>query len=259
MLYTAKTLKGYEFYGHDGLIGKVEELFFDDQHWAVRYLVADTGEWLTGRQVLISPYALLEVDRKKRKIFVDLTRKQIEESPFLELNQPVLQQFEDAYYGYFGWPRYWNGPYMWGKYATVLRDRTLWDKFSMDEKPWDSKLHSTEEVTGLHIQASDGGIGHVEDFIIDDESWAIRYMIVDTSNWWAGKKVLISPQWIERISWEETKVFVDLQRDNVQDSPLYTTEDAISREFEAGLHHHYKRQVYWDMDQKPANPHKKQL
>ena len=106
-------------------------------------------------------------------------------------------------------------------------------------------MRSTRAVSGHHIQALDGEIGHVEDFIIDDETWAIRYLIVNTSNWWAGKKVLVSPQWIERVSWGERKVFINLSRETIKESPEYTEESLLTRDYEIGLHGHYNSKGYW--------------
>ena len=245
MLHKAKNLKGYTLQGLDGEIGKVQEFYFDDTHWTIRYLVADTGNWLPGRQVLISPYALVAVKRDEQHLVIALTKKQIEESPSLESDKPVSLQFEEAYYGYYGWPVYWGGPYMWGAYPYVVRDREKWKEFTQGEKAWDPHLRSTYDVSGHHIQALDGELGHVQDFIIDDETWAIRYLIVDTHNWWPGKKVLVSPQWIERVSWDESKVFVNLSRETIKQSPEYTEESLLTRDYEIGLHRHYNRQGYW--------------
>jgi sporulation protein YlmC with PRC-barrel domain len=100
-------------------------------------------------------------------------------------------------------------------------------------------------VSGYHIQAEDGEIGHVEDFIIDDETWAIRYLVIDTKNWWSGKKVLISPQWIERVSWSESKVFVNLSHETIKQSPEYTEASLLTRDYEARLYQHYQRKSYW--------------
>ena len=247
MLSKAKTLKGYKLDSLDGEIGKVKEFYFDDRHWTIRYLVADTGDWLTGRQVLVSPYALGAVNNESRCITVDLTKKQIEGSPSLDSAKPVSRQFEDAYYGYYGWPLYWNGPYMWGSYSYpfIMRDREKWGESTQNEKTWDPHLRSTHDVSGHHIQAADGEIGHVDDFIIDDETWAIRYLIIDTRNWWPGKKVLVSPKWIERVSWSESKVFVNLPRETIKKSPEYTEESLLTRDYETGLHRHYNRKGYW--------------
>jgi len=254
MLIKAKTLKGYKLDSFDGEIGKVKEFYFDDQHWVIRYLVADTGNWLTGRQVLISPHALVAVIKEKHHIEINLTKKQIEDSPSLNSDMPVSRQFEEAYYGYFEWPKYWGGPHMWGAYPHIVRDRKKCSESTQGEKAWDPHLRSTREVSGYHIQAADGEIGHVEDFIIDDETWAIRYLIIDTRNWWPGKNVLVSPQWIERVSWSESKVFINLYRETIKQSPEYTEETLLTRDFEAGLHRHYNRQGYW-VDELDAKKH----
>ena len=245
MLNKAKSLKGYRLDSLDGEIGRVKEFYFDDRHWMIRYLVADTGNWLTDRQVLISPYALVDVNKEEQHIAVDLTKKQIEDSPSLDSDKPVSRQFEEAYNGYYGWPMYWGGPYMWGAYPYIVRDREKWRESTQGEKTWDSHLRSTHEVSGYHIQASDGEIGHVEDFLIDDETWAIRYLVIDTQNWWPGKKVLISPQWIERVSWSESKVFVNLPRESIRQSPEYTEKSLLTRDYETILHQHYNRKGYW--------------
>ena len=106
-------------------------------------------------------------------------------------------------------------------------------------------MRSTHSVMGYHVQATDGEIGHVEDFVIDDETWTIRYLIVGTRNWWPGKKVLVAPQWIQRVSWSESKVFINLSRETIQQSPEYTEESLLTREYETILHRHYDRSVYW--------------
>jgi len=245
MLINAKTLRGYKLNGLDGEVGKVKEFYFDDRHWAIRYLVADTGNWLTGRQVLISPYALVAVNKDAEHIDIDLTKKQIEDSPSLDSDKPVSKQFEEAYFGYYGYPMYWGGPAMWGYYPRVVREREKWRASNKEEKKWDPNLRSTNDVSNHHIQATDGEIGHVEDFIIDDETWAIRYLIIDTKNWWPGKKVLISPHWIERVSWSESKVFVNLTREKIKQSPEYSEESLLTRDYETKLHQHYNRRGYW--------------
>jgi uncharacterized protein YrrD len=253
MLSKVKTLKGYRLDSLDGEIGKVKEFYFDDWHWTIRYLVANTGNWLTGRQVLISPYALVAIFREKQAIALNLTKRQIENSPSLNSDKPVSRQFEEHYYGYYGWPMYWGGPYSWGSNSYIVHDREKWKEIAPGEKAsWDLHLRSTRAVSGYHIQVLDGEIGHVEDFIIDDETWAIRYLIINTGSWWPGKKVLVSPQWIERVSWNESKVFVNLSRDTIKESPEYMEESLITREYEIRLHRHYDRPGYW-IDELVAN------
>ncbi len=245
MLIKAKKIQGYKLNCQDGELGHIKEFYFDDKFWAVRYLVAETGNWLIGRQALISPYALSTLDNESKHINVDLTKKQIEDSPSLESTKPVSKQFEIDYNGYYGYPMYWGGAYMWGYYPVIMRDRKEWNKISREEKTWDPHLRSTDEVNEYYIQANDGEIGHVEDFIIDDQTWAIRYLVIDTKNWWPGKKVLVSPQWIDRVSWGESKVFVNLSQDVIKRSPEYTEESLLNKEYEAELHRHYNRHDYW--------------
>ena len=264
MLQRAKDLNGYKLGAIDGEIGKVSEFYFEDQSWTIRYLIADTGNWLSGRQVLISPYALSTASEADRVIPVNLTMQQIENSPPLDTDRPVSREYEGDYYSYYGWPVYWGGPYAWGPSPSPVRERREWSQAADDayasgqehglEKfanaarhatVEDPHLRSTADVTGRDIQAKDGEIGHVGDFVIDDETWAIRYLIVDTRNWWPGKKVLISTQWIERISWAESKVFINLTRDAIQQSPEYTAETLITRDHEIKLHRHYDREGYW--------------
>jgi len=245
MLTKAETLKGYRLDSLDGEIGKVEQFYFDDRYWTIRYLVANTGNWLSGRQVLISPYALVAAMEEEQHIAIDLTKKQLEDSPSLSTDLPVSRQFEEAYTRYHQWPMYWAGPYMWGSQPYPQREHPTWDTSTPGDKAWDPHLRSTNAVRGYEIQALDGEIGHVEDFVIDDETWAIRYLVVATRNWWPGKKVLVSPQWIERVTWSESKVFVNLSREAVKQSPEYTAEALITRDYEAGLYGHYQREGYW--------------
>jgi len=248
MLFKTKTLKTYKLDSLDGEFGKVKEFYFDDHHWTIRYLVAETGNWLTGRQVLISPYALVAAIKADEHVAVNLTKKQIEDSPALDSDKPVSQQFEESYYGYYGWPVYWSGPLMWGLNPYIATNYEHREKPTQDEKAWDPHLRSTDAVQGHHIQAMDGEIGHIEDFIIDDETWAIRYLVVDTNNWWPGKKVLVSPQWIDRLGWSESKVFFKLTREAIKQSPEFTEDSLLTRDYETELFQHYQREGYWTQE-----------
>jgi sporulation protein YlmC with PRC-barrel domain len=248
MLVKAKELQGYKLNGIDGEIGKVKEFYFDDNYWTIRYLVADTGGWLTGRQVLISPYALIDVNKVTEHININLTKKQIEDSPSLDSDKPVSRQFEESFYGYYGSPRYWGGLHMWGNDPYILRDTEKWGKAGNEKDTWDSHLRSTNDVSGHYIQAKDREIGHVKDFIIDEETWAIRYLIIDTTNWFGGKRVLISPKWIDQISWKESKVIINLSAEEIKQSPEYNEESMITRDYETELHRYYNRMGYWSDD-----------
>jgi hypothetical protein len=222
MLRRTKSMRGYHLGAIDGEIGHVKEFYFDDVTWKIRYLVADTGKWLSHRKVLISPHAFGTVDSSERIIHVQLTREQVEHSPSIDADKPVSRQFEEEYFRYFGWPFYWVDPLLWGSpsmtpIAAEPEDAT--------EEKHDTHLRSMEEVTGYHIQARDREIGHVEDFLVDDSDWGIRDMIVDTRNWLPGKRVLIAPEFIKRVSWEEAKVFVLLDSDSVKEQPEYHPDE----------------------------------
>ena len=239
MLSKAKTLTGYSLQSLDGEMGKVKDFYFDDHFWTIRYLVADTGEWLIGRQVLISPHSLAGVYGNEGTIAVQLTKDQIEHSPSLNRDKPVSRQFEHEYSVFFGAPMYWGFPRDSEPRAESGEPGTKHD---------DPDLRSTHDVIGHHVEASDGVVGHVEDFLIDDETWAIRYLIVDTRDWMPGKKVLIAPKWIERVSWSEKLVVVDLTRDAIQNAPEYTDTSSPTRDMEIALHRHYDRSAYWQVE-----------
>lgn len=258
MLYNLSTLEGFSLGARDGEIGSVEDFYFDDEAWVVRYLAVDTGSWLAGRRVLISPASLGKVDRDGRRIAVDLSKEQIENSPPIDTHKPISRQHETELYDYYGYPYYWGGPYMWGPvaypggYATLpseapeetTQTREL-QAMRDQQRSEDQHLRSSREVTGYYIEASDGEIGHAEDFLLEDANWAIRYMVVDTRNWWPGKKVLVSPRWISHINWQETKAHVDLPREQIKQAPEYEPSISITREYEDRVHRHYSRPGYW--------------
>jgi hypothetical protein len=245
MLHKVKSLKGYKLHGIDADIGKIDEFYFDDKYWTIRYLVADTGNWLTGTQVLISPFALLKINVEAQSVSIGLTKKQIEESPSLYSDQPVSRQYEASYYEYFGWNAYWEGGNVWGPYISPENSVLMKKEAIRREKTWDPHLYSTRDASKHAIQCTDGEIGHLEDFILDDMSWTIRYLIIDTRNLWPGKKILLSPEWIKSISWNESKVYVDQLRETIRAAPEYTDEMTLTRAYEEDLHRYYNSRGYW--------------
>ena len=178
--------------------------------------------------MLLSPYALLAVNCEGENSAIDLTKKQIEKSPALNTDKPISRQFEEAYYGYYRWPAYWRGPNPWGSYAFIIRERDKWNAANEGEKEWDHHLRSTHAVNRYKVQAADGELGQIDDFVIENESWAIRYLIVDLGSWVSGKKVLVSTRWIERVSWSDSKVFVDLSREIIKQSPEYREDSRLT-------------------------------
>jgi sporulation protein YlmC with PRC-barrel domain len=244
MQRVASTLKGYSIGAKDGDIGSVEDFLFDDKLWTVRYLVADTAKWLPGRRVLLSPIALGRVEVEEKRLPVSLTKQQVENSPDID-SRDITRTHETSYYDYYGWPYYWVGGDVWGTGAfpgSLAAQQKM--EMAAREQDNDTHMRSVKEVMGYYIEAADGDIGHVEDFIIDDESWEIRYMVVDTKNWWPGKKVLVSPEWIERVSWSDSRVYVDLSREAIQSGPEFNP-DHLNRDYEERLYRHYDRPGYW--------------
>ena len=256
MMNSVSHLSGSTVTATDGAIGHVKEVYFDDHVWAIRYLIVDTGTWLSGREVLISPYAVNQPLGRDKNIDVALTRVQVEKSPDIDTHQPVSRRHEQAYLDYYAYPAYWGGDTLWAMTAMPVvpsalvapeqaaAERALLDKPVPAE---DVHLRSSASVQGYDIQASDDSIGHVEDFLFDDQSWAIRYLVIDTRNWWpGGKRVLIGTHWIERIEWAEKTVWVKLTREQVKNGPPYEKGEPIDRAFEERLHDASERVGYWD-------------
>jgi hypothetical protein len=251
VLTNATRLKGLVVRAVDGELGTVNEFYFDDDTWAIRYLLVDTGGWLGGREVLISPFSVIAADLLTGRLDVALTKKQVEHSPDIDTHKPVSRQHEAAYLGYYEYPYYWGGPYLWGPAAYpggfVPAPRAATEAMAerVRRESSDSHLRSSKAVTGYSIEAVDGEIGHLDGFVVDDEAWAIRYIEVATRNWWPGKKVLVSPGWIERVSWTDSSVYVGLSRGAIQDGPEYVESAPITREYENRLYFHYGRPPYW--------------
>jgi sporulation protein YlmC with PRC-barrel domain len=226
MLQSIKKLLGEKLGASDGEIGHVKDFYFDDQNWTVRYVVADTGNWLPGRQVLISPYAFGGLHQVEKILRVNLTRKKIENSPTIESHKPVSRQYEDEYHRYYGWPDYWQGNGIWGMSGfPILAEKSKpvsgEPSTKSGAKPEHVEVHlrSTQAMSGYHIKASEGIIGHVCDFMMDDKSWAINQLVIKTGHRFTGKEVLIPVSQVDRISYDESTVFVKLTKEAVETSP----------------------------------------
>jgi uncharacterized protein YrrD len=250
-LRRTRDLTGYTIGAIDTDIGSVCDFYFDDQRWTIRYIVVGTGIIFSGRKVLISPLALRHPTWSPLHIYVNLTREQVQNSPGIDLHKPVSRQHEMEQLGHYELPYYWEGPGVWGSWphpeALVDAQRTTSEAATKDLSA-DAHLRSTQEVSGYHVKAVDGEIGHVEDFLFDDKSWEIRYAIVDTKNWWPAKKVLLRPQWIERVVWAERQIHTNTKRALIEKSPDWNPDAPTSREYELHLHQHYGYAPYWSDD-----------
>jgi hypothetical protein len=218
MLQSIKQFYGSKLGASDGDIGHIKDFYFDDNTWVIRYLVADTGSWLPGRQVLLSPHAFGKWDEAQKILHVNLSRKQIEDSPSPDSHRPVSRQYEVEYYRYYGWPAYWEGSDIWGLggFPLVLPTQEAMQPHRKYQHREDKHLRSTHAVAGYHIQTADGSIGHVTNFLVDDRRWTIRELAVETGHWYSGKEILIPTEKVERISYEESKVIVNLTQADIR-------------------------------------------
>lgn len=242
MLCKASILKGYTIAASDGLIGTVKDLLFDDSNWQVRWLVVDTGTWLASRKVLLTPKFLEELDPKRREFRYALTMRQVKDSPDINMDLPVSMQTEADIYRYYGWSPHRNDGLLTDSYGEGAADwqvdpalGSIWSEklIAGDQKnSEDPHLRSIDTVTGYYIGASDGEIGHIDDFILEDDDWRIHFIVVDTKNWWFGKKVLISPQSVKNIDWANKLVHLDVDRQKVKNSPVYDASTLVDAAYD---------------------------
>jgi PRC-barrel domain len=261
MLRNIKDLEDSAILATDGAIGHVKDFFFDDETWVVRYLVVDTGNWLMSKKVLISPFAFGQPDWAGKTLPVSITKEQVKNSPDVDTEMPVSRQHEIRHLGYYGYPYYWGDGGIWGNETTpgmmmigyggivpASHAESDVEREEASRQNEDSHLRSYKEMLDYHIQATDGGVGHIRGLLIDQDTWAIHYFIVETSNWWLGHQVLIPAQWIQDINWSEATISVDLTRQAVKDAPPYDPDITLDRDQETVIYAHYGRTGYWAGD-----------
>jgi len=265
MLRHSKDLLDLAIDATDGAIGNVKDVYFDGDAWAIRYSVVDGGSWLSSRKVLISPVAAGKPDWSRMQLPVSLTREQVKNSPDIDTDTPVSLQHETDHLDYYRYPHYWGGMGLWGSggypymlvpgdpgYGPADATRAEADgvqarteaRQRQTESDKDPHLRSCKAVAGYHIEASDGEIGHVQGLLVDEESWAIRYLVVSTSNWWLGHDVLVASQWIQGVNWAQQTVAVDLTGDALKQAPWYDPDLPLAREMEIAIYKHYGRAGY---------------
>lgn len=246
MLRRVDSLRGRHLHASDGDIGYVDDLLFDDSDWRVRYLVADTSRWLPGRKVLLIPDVLGSVSNEDRVLSVDLTKEQVKASPKIDTDKPVSRQMEIDLFEYYGWSPYWGGGH--GGFTQPVMPDVPADQQELSgaTPPGDPHLRSMRAVERYAIEATDGPIGHMEDFLVDDEAWAVRYLLVDTRKWLPGRRVILPPTQVARIDWQARVVAVNLSQEKIKNSPPFDTHEAIDREYEVKLYHHFGWPGYWE-------------
>jgi sporulation protein YlmC with PRC-barrel domain len=230
MLWNASAINGFVIAESDGELGNVKDVLIDDKAWVARWLIVDTGKWLPGRKVLLPPSVLGKPDRENRLFPVKLTKQQVKDSPDVDTELPVSRQSEAHLYDHYDWEPYWDGSFSPSSLImAVPTDVTANPPFSdpRDQHegphlPWGNPhLRSIHAITGYGILATDGEIGAVEDILIDDAEWTVRYLTVDTGNWWPGERVLISPRSVKKIDWVEKLIYLNVDRETVKKSPPY--------------------------------------
>jgi len=250
MLEVISALKGYAIEASDGKMGSVSDFLFDDRMWKVRWLVVDTGTWLTERKVLVHPSAIKGAEHERQALAVKLTKAEVEGSPSILQDQPVSLQMQRQLYDYYGWDPLWSAGYLGADSGAIAAPYSAPPYFGFDSPrevadvapvphDGDPDLRSVTEVTGYRIHAADGEIGHLENFLIHSTSWSIAYLIVDTRNWWPGKHVLMSPHAVKEIDWSERRIQLNVTRDKVKASPPWDPLAMMNQADMSRLDAHY--------------------
>ena len=249
MLWNASGLNGFSIKASDGTLGGVTDLLFEDISWVIRWLVVDTGNWLADRKVLLPISVLGPPSQARHDVPVKLTMQQVKDSPVIDMDQPVSRQMEFNVYDYYGFDPYWGR----GVLSTTNCDvaPSLMSLRPSANKPQnaicseaqvvsgDSHLRSMISVTGYHIHAIDGDIGHADGFLVEDTSWSVRYIKIDTKNWWPGEKVLISPRSIRAIEATDRLIQLDVSRQKVKDAPRYHPAVTVDGAYEELFRKYY--------------------
>lgn len=257
MLRKATDIIGFDIDATDGSIGHVDDMLFDDE-WQVRYFVVQTGPWLFGRHVLIAAAQVDEPIWESRSVPVELTKEQVRESPDIDISQPITRAHETALHEYYQWPTYWAPVGVAGSYVMPgtaappttppggepAEAREIKEQALRRAESDQAALQSVKHVTGHNIAATDGHIGHLDDFFVDETGWCIRYLLVDTRNLLPGRKVLISPEWVTELDWHNRDVVVNVTKEKVKGSPEFNPQKAPTREYETTLHGYYGFPLY---------------
>jgi uncharacterized protein YrrD len=250
MLQVISPLKGFAIEATDGQIGKVVDFLFDDASWKVRWLVVECGTWLKGRKVLIHPQAVSYSTFEDEQFDVKLTKAQVEGSPSWLEHQPFSQQTQNRLFDHYDWIPDWDGAYL-GRMTGATASPMMAPPYLgvqlnserraeiADDQEGDPHLRSVVEVIGYHVHALDGDIGHVENFMLESQDWSLQYFVVDTSNWWLGKRVLIATQAVKAVEWSDRHIRLDVSREQVKTSPVWDPIIAFNELERTHLHRHY--------------------
>jgi uncharacterized protein YrrD len=257
---------GFEVRTTDGDAGKVDDFYFEEEDWGVRYIVVDTGPWIFGRKVLISPEAIDDIQWQGKRVTTRLSRERIENSPEIDLAKPISRRNIDEIHGHYGWQAYWGGTVPMGRpaagpYTGPVPDHTARGAGTGPEGPGrgpgtgetaaqelqerEPRLHSVREVVGYALRAPDGEIGRVEELFVDEDDWTIHYLVAETSTWF-GKDVLIPIEQVASVDWVDRVFDMTINREQIKNAPEYDPQEPVSREYQANIHEYYGIPGYWN-------------
>jgi sporulation protein YlmC with PRC-barrel domain len=236
MLMSLAELVGFSIQAADGQIGKVSDFYFDEKEWIVRYLIDQTGSWFSRRQVVIAPACIVKIDIGKKEIVTGLTRSQVENSPRIDLGKPLAQDEEQQIINYYHWP----------DYKSLTKEWMMQRNMAADKISSGPNLHSSQTITGYHIITREEEVGFVENMIVDDKNWMIRYLVIDANFGLESKKILIAPDWIDTINWHERDMSVNIATKKMSECPTFDLSMPIRREYENLLYEHFECKKYWE-------------
>lgn len=253
MVRSLKGIVGYRLDAQGDCVGKVKDLLFDDEKMAVRYIVANTGGWLSKHKVLISPHHLHEPNLERIGNYFDLalTKAKVENAPLLQTEAPISRQYEDAFAAYYDHPPYWSGAMIWGFHgspggAAIPPDGQPAPPDDVIDQIEKSHLRSFEEVRKYDIQASDGIIGVLDDLIVECDSWRLRYVIVDINGWIPGGKRMLDIDWLDGFDFTGAVAKIDLPKEKIKNAPDFDPTAAVNVDYQARLYNYYGKPVQWE-------------
>jgi len=249
MLHSVNVLKESTVHATDGSVGHIEDAYFDESEWVVRYLVVNTGPWIFGRTVLIMPQSVTSLHREEKMIYLDVTRKTVKESPDVDTRKPISRLKEEEFHDYYRLPVYWNRSQAWSKEQfpgamPVSRDNIGEERQDRESEMYENSLRSAREMDRYEVSARGEALGSTLDFIVDPETWKIRYLVVARDG--AGRKLtVLSPDWIRKVSWIESSIDIDMPREKIENSPDIESIENVSRDYEKKLYDYYEAARYW--------------
>ncbi|MCE5328364.1 MAG: PRC-barrel domain-containing protein [Planctomycetaceae bacterium] len=248
-LASMRTLASARIHAADKPIGKVEDFYFEQRNWIVRYLVLDTHVWLPGRRVLVAPAAVEDIDWSQGEVHLALSREQVRNSPSVDDKVTISREHETMLAKYFGWLPYWESrPLPESLSRSVAAEARPEDRIELERhrKP-ESTLTAYRETLQYNLAAIDGEFGSVEDFLIDPQTWEMRYVTADVGTLFHKRLVMLSTDWLADISWARRQVRSKMTQDRIRSSP--PVPEVIDRAYEIALHEHFARPGYWTSDE----------